>query len=85
MTRDQETDPTSGVRNVFHGINSEQMFTAETVPLPELGVGEILVKVIKCLFDKRIVLMDYSKVRLASICLSDVHTITGQRTEPTPR
>ena len=25
------------------------------------------------------------QVRLASLCMSDVHTITGQRTEPTPR
>ncbi|CAF1242589.1 unnamed protein product [Adineta steineri] len=43
------------------------MFAAQTGFLPEIGPGEILVK-----------------VRLASICMSDVHTITGHRIEPTP-
>ncbi|CAF1176197.1 unnamed protein product [Rotaria sordida] len=56
-----------GERIVFNGLNSEKMFSSETVPLPELAPGEILVK-----------------VRLASICMSDVHTTTGQRVEPTP-
>ncbi|CAF0890976.1 unnamed protein product [Rotaria sp. Silwood1] len=56
-----------GERIVFNGLNSEVMFSSETVPLPELAPGEILVK-----------------VRLASICVSDVHTVKGQRIEPTP-
>ncbi|CAF4217387.1 unnamed protein product [Rotaria socialis] len=63
----QITYPISGVRTVFNGLNSETMFVAQTASLPELALGEILVK-----------------VRLASICMSDVHTITGQRIEPTP-
>ncbi|CAF1450565.1 unnamed protein product [Adineta steineri] len=69
MTRDQDTDTDSlvGARTVFNGTQSTEMFSEETVPLPELGPGEIL-----------------AKIRLASICMSDVHTIRGQRIEPTP-
>jgi hypothetical protein len=47
MTRDQDISPILGDRTVFNGINSEQMFVAEKVPLPELAAGEILVKVIQ--------------------------------------
>ena len=68
MPYDEESSASVGARTVFNGTEAEPMFHAETVPLPVLGPGEILVK-----------------VRLASICMSDVHTITGQRTEPTPR
>ncbi|CAF1531350.1 unnamed protein product [Adineta steineri] len=69
MTRDQDTDTDSilGARTVFNGTQSTEMFSEETVSLPELGPGEIL-----------------AKIRLASICMSDVHTIRGQRIEPTP-
>ncbi len=45
------------------------MFAMEShVDLPELGDGEVLVK-----------------VRAATICISDIHTVTGARIEPTPR
>ncbi|CAM4775092.1 unnamed protein product [Rotaria magnacalcarata] len=64
---DQDTGLTLGERVVFNGLNSEEMFSSEITPLPELAPGEILVK-----------------VRLASICMSDVYTVTGQRIEPTP-
>jgi threonine dehydrogenase-like Zn-dependent dehydrogenase len=86
MTRDQDISPVLGVRTIFNGINAEQMFVGEKVPLPELAVGEILVKVRQDRFRcKNFVFVCYVKVRLASICMSDVHTITGQRIEPTPR
>ena len=45
MTFDQEPSPILGTRTVFNGAQAEQMFHAEVVPLPELGPGEILVKV----------------------------------------
>jgi threonine dehydrogenase-like Zn-dependent dehydrogenase len=44
------------------------MFNLEDAKLPELKLGEILVK-----------------VRAATICLSDIHTVCGNRIEPTPR
>ena len=44
------------------------MFNLEDAKLPELNLGEILVK-----------------VRAATICLSDIHTVCGNRIEPTPR
>ncbi|CAF1642062.1 unnamed protein product [Adineta ricciae] len=62
-----KTDPISGARTVFNGVDSKTMFAPQNIPLPELAPGEIL-----------------AKVRLASICMSDVHTITGHRIEPTP-
>ncbi|CAF0864766.1 unnamed protein product [Adineta ricciae] len=62
-----KTNPISGARTVFNGVDSKTMFAAQNIPLPELAPGEIL-----------------AKVRLASICMSDVHTITGHRIEPTP-
>lgn len=46
MTREQETGPMLGNRVVFNGIDSDQMFVSEDVPIPELAPGEILVKVI---------------------------------------
>jgi hypothetical protein len=46
MTRDKNPSSSLAQRTVFNGINAEQMFTAEIVPLPELMSGEILVKVI---------------------------------------
>ena len=63
------------------------MFAAETTPLPELARGEILVKVIfhTRSFHDQFYMKSLLKVRLASICMSDVHTVTGQRIEPTPR
>jgi hypothetical protein len=48
MTHYQDTGPILGTRTVFNGVTAEEIFSAETVPLPELAVGEILVKVIKC-------------------------------------
>lgn len=42
---DKKTYPVSGARAVFNGTSAERMFTAQTVPLPELAPGEILVKV----------------------------------------
>ena len=39
MTRDQDASSNLGVRTVFHGIDSEPMFVAEKVPLPELAPG----------------------------------------------
>ncbi|MFV8054432.1 zinc-binding dehydrogenase [Mycobacterium sp. 48b] len=38
-----------------------------TVPIPELGTGEVLVR-----------------VRLATVCGSDLHTVTGRRSAPCP-
>ena len=46
MTHGQDTGPIFGERTVFNGVESEEIFSVETVPLPELAVGEILVKVI---------------------------------------
>jgi hypothetical protein len=46
MTRDQDINTNLASRTVFNGINCEQMFSSEIVPLPELMPGEILVKVI---------------------------------------
>lgn len=43
---DQDSNGVSSQRIVFNGLNSEEMFTSETVPIPELAPGEILVKVI---------------------------------------
>lgn len=43
---DQDSSGVSSQRIVFNGLNSEEMFTSETVPIPELAPGEILVKVI---------------------------------------
>lgn len=85
MTREQTASALSGARTIFNGVNAETVFTAQTAPLPELSVGEILVKVKRR--EKKTNVSDFfsSKVRLASICMSDVHTITGQRIEPTPR
>jgi hypothetical protein len=51
MTRDQDIRPNLATRTVFNGINAETMFVPEKVSLPELAPGEILVKVIKILFD----------------------------------
>jgi len=86
MTHDQDISTVLGERTVFNGIHSEPMFVEEKVPFPELAAGEILVKVIQYLFRwKNVIFMYYLKVRLASICMSDVHTITGQRIEPIPR
>jgi hypothetical protein len=50
MTGDKDISPVLGARTVFNGINAEPMFVAEEVTLPELAIGEILVKVIQCLF-----------------------------------
>ena len=65
------------------------MFAAQNIPLPELAPGEILAKVDQYEYRStktRIFLsLLFLKVRLASICMSDVHTITGHRIEPTPR
>ena len=55
-------------RFIFNGTNANPMFHLESVQLPELKNGEILVK-----------------VRAATICLSDIHTVCGNRIEPTPR
>ena len=55
-------------RFIFHGTNAKPMFNLEDAKLPELNLGEILVK-----------------VRAATICLSDIHTVCGNRIEPTPR
>jgi hypothetical protein len=46
IIHDHKTYPVSGARTVFNGIDSETMFAAQTALLPELGPGEILVKVI---------------------------------------
>ena len=84
IARDQSTYPATGTRTIFNGIKSENIFAAQTVPLPALAQGEILVKVIEYSWSSCDVFVQF-KVRLASICMSDVHTITGQRVEPTPR
>ena len=47
MMCDQDTKLMLGDRTVFNGINSKEMFSSETVQLPELSYGEILVKVIQ--------------------------------------
>lgn len=55
-------------RYVFNGTKANPMFNLETVNIPEISDGEVLVK-----------------VRTATICLSDIHTVCGNRIEPTPR
>jgi threonine dehydrogenase-like Zn-dependent dehydrogenase len=55
-------------RFIFNGADAKPMFNLEDAKLPELKLGEILVK-----------------VRAATICLSDIHTVCGNRIEPTPR
>lgn len=45
MTHEQTAYPLSGARTIFNGVKAENMFAPETVPLPELAPGEILVKV----------------------------------------
>lgn len=54
MTRDQDANTNVATRTVFYGVQAEPMFAAETVSLPELAPGEILVKVITKLFDKTV-------------------------------
>ena len=75
-----------GCRIIFDGIDAENMFRSEVVPLPDLSPGEILVRVSRYhITVNSFLFTNLFQVRLASICMSDVHTITGQRTEPTPR
>jgi hypothetical protein len=47
VSSDRKTHPVSGTRTVFNGTESKTMFTSETAALPELALGEILVKVIQ--------------------------------------
>jgi hypothetical protein len=42
---EQQTIVMSGARTIFNGTNSQPVFAAQTVPLPALASGEILVKV----------------------------------------
>ncbi|WP_201776911.1 zinc-binding dehydrogenase [Streptacidiphilus anmyonensis] len=49
---------------VWHGCDR---IALETVPVPSLGPGEVLVR-----------------VRLATVCGSDRHTVTGRRVQPCP-
>jgi NADPH:quinone reductase-like Zn-dependent oxidoreductase len=44
MTNDARPTAT-GARTVFNGIHAPDMFHVETIALPELAPGEILVKV----------------------------------------
>lgn len=48
MIGNQDTEPMLGTRTIFNGIHSPETFTSETVSLPELAPGEILVKVNCC-------------------------------------
>ncbi len=65
----QHSSTKQGERHIFYGHKEQPMFAMEShVDLPELGDGEVLVK-----------------VRAATICISDIHTVTGARIEPTPR
>lgn len=52
MTRDQDASSNGATRTVFYGVHAEPMFAVETVSLPELAPGEILVKVIRKFFDE---------------------------------
>ena len=45
MTTNREVRPTVGARTVFNGVHAPAMFHVETIALPELAPGEILVKV----------------------------------------
>lgn len=47
MTRDKDGSSNGATRTVFNGIHAEPMFVPETVSLPELAPGEILVKVVE--------------------------------------
>lgn len=85
MLTDRDTTSMLGARAVFNGAQAAEMFSPETVPLPDLSPGEILVKVSQSSTFARRQHSRLRQVRLASICMSDVHTITGQRVEPTPR
>jgi len=58
-----------GERHIFYGHKEEPMFAMET-KIDLPELGEDEVLV---------------KVRAATICISDIHTVTGARIEPTPR
>lgn len=45
MISNQDTELMLGTRTIFNGVNAPEIFTSETVSLPELGPREILVKV----------------------------------------
>ena len=61
--------PTVGQRFVFKGVNENPMLEMES-NLKLPGLNEGEVLV---------------KVRAATICQSDIHTVNGTRIEPTPR
>lgn len=51
MSLSKEEFGNSATRFVFHGVNDQQMFEKQNVPVPELEDGEILVQVsIFCFF-----------------------------------
>ena len=56
-------------RQIFHGTNSKPMFEME----PNVRLPTL---------NEGEVLV---KVRAATICMSDIHTVCGLRVEPTPR
>lgn len=47
MINTENQSATLGTRSVFNGVQSEAMFVEQNAPLPELALGEILVKVIQ--------------------------------------
>lgn len=65
----QKRDYCTGQRHVFNGHTNEPMFEMENQV--DLPV----------LGDGEVLV----KVRAATICVSDIHTVTGARKEPTPR
>ena len=58
-----------GERHIFYGHQSEPMFEMER----QVNLPE--------LEDGEVLV----KVKAATICISDIHTVTGARIEPTPR
>ena len=59
----------TGKRFIFQGLEAKPMFQMET----SIDLPKL---------NEGEVLV---KVRAATICLSDIHTVCGTRTEPTPR
>jgi D-arabinose 1-dehydrogenase-like Zn-dependent alcohol dehydrogenase len=59
----------SGQRYVFNGLNAQPVFEMEN-NVGLPGLNEGEVLV---------------RVRAATICMSDIHTVCGMRVEPTPR
>jgi NADPH:quinone reductase-like Zn-dependent oxidoreductase len=68
-SNNNEAESTTGQRFVFNGVNAQPMFQMEE------RVG------LPVLAEGEVLV----RVRAATICMSDIHTVSGMRVEPTPR